>query len=155
MKDKNGTELFNVEKNVAFPIFGCCYSNYFLPGYGLCCKYFCLPCFRFVWPFLTFRDLVTSNSILDVKRAMLKWNLFLETKNIILNTFQMYLDIRLSIFHPLNRQVLQATILQLFYPAVACFRTNATMLYMMWKVIFPEFIHRISKSIFRKINGRC
>ena len=52
MKDKNGTELFNVEKNVAFPIFGCCYSNYFLPGYGLCCKYFCLPCFRFglIWP---------------------------------------------------------------------------------------------------------
>jgi len=46
MKDKNGTELFNVEKNVAFPIFGCCYSNYFLPGYGLCCKYVCLPCFR-------------------------------------------------------------------------------------------------------------
>ena len=48
MKDTNGTELFNLEKNVAFPIFGCCYSNYFLPGYGLCCKYFCLPCFRFV-----------------------------------------------------------------------------------------------------------
>ena len=67
----------------------------------------------------------------------------------------MYPDIRPSIFHLLNHQALQAIILQLFYPVVACSHTNAMMLYMMWKVIFPEFIHRISKPIFRKINGRC
>ena len=84
---------------------------------------------------------------------MLKWDLFPETKNIILNTFQMYLDIQLSIFHPLNRQVLQATILQLFYPAVACFRTNAMMLYMMWKVIFQNLSIVFQNRFLEKSTG--
>ena len=46
----------------------------------------------------------------------------------------MYLDTRQSISHRLNHQVLQATVLQLFYQAVACSRTNAMMLFMTSKV---------------------
>ena len=46
----------------------------------------------------------------------------------------MYLDTRQSILYRLNHQVLQATVLQLFYQAVACSRTNAMMLFMTSKV---------------------
>ena len=46
----------------------------------------------------------------------------------------MYLDTRQSISHRLNHQVLQATVLQLFYQAVACSRTNVMMLFMTSKV---------------------